>query len=297
VVAVVRRMQAVNLDAIPSALRTIPRWVCWRLETRRDKWGQLISTKVPKDPKTGRNASCTDPATWADFYTACTAPFAHDGIGIVLTGDEGLVGGDLDKCRDPETGAIHPTAATIIERVDTYTETSPSAHGLRFLGFATLPADHPCRAGKIEVYSRARFLTITGQHVPNTPTTLTDITSGLHWLFRTHFQIGHAPPVRRNLSPERGSVDDNALIERALKARNGANFAKLWAGEWEGLGYTSQSEADLALLSHLAYWADGDGARMERLFAASGLARPKWFVRADYRTRTLARALAGIGHA
>jgi primase-polymerase (primpol)-like protein len=93
------------------------------------------------------------------------------------------------------------------------------------------------------------------------------------------------------------ALDDGALIARAMRSRNGASFAKLWHGNWQELGYTSQSEADLALLSHLAFWTNGDGAQMERLFAASGLARNKWFARDDYRSRSVTRALAGVGHA
>ena len=40
----------------------------------------------------------------------------------------------------------------------------------------------------------------------------------------------------------------------AMSAKNGEKFAKLWKGDWEG-DYTSQSEADLALASMLAFYA------------------------------------------
>jgi primase-polymerase (primpol)-like protein len=96
---------------------------------------------------------------------------------------------------------------------------------------------------------------------------------------------------------ERGppaTLDDHAVIE-ALRAA--APFARLWNGDWQAAGYSSQSEADLGLLNYLAYWTDGDAAQMTRLFEQSGLCRPKWLQRSDYRTRTLARALAGVGHA
>ena len=52
-------------------------------------------------------------------------------------------------------------------------------------------------------------------------------------------------------------------------------------------GYPSHSEADLALCNLLAFWTGGDPARMERLFAQSGLVRAKWRNRPDYRERTI----------
>ena len=76
-----------------------------------------------------------------------------------------------------------------------------------------------------------------------------------------------------------------------MRARNGADFAALWRGEWEGR-YPSQSEADLALCGALAFWTGRDAGRVERLFQLSGLMRPKW-ERDDYRQRTIDAAIAG----
>ena len=41
-------------------------------------------------------------------------------------------------------------------------------------------------------------------------------------------------------------------------------------------GYSSQSEADMALCSHLAFWTEKDPAQIDRLFRQSGLMRDKW---------------------
>ena len=87
------------------------------------------------------------------------------------------------------------------------------------------------------------------------------------------------------------SVSDADVVARASRARNGAQFAALWAGDWRSR-YGSQSEADLALCSHLAFWCDGDAARVDTLFRQSGLMREKWN-RADYRGWTLERACSG----
>ncbi|MGI6384633.1 MAG: phage/plasmid primase, P4 family [bacterium] len=64
------------------------------------------------------------------------------------------------------------------------------------------------------------------------------------------------------------------VIEKAIAAKNGVAFAKLWEGDISG--YPSQSEADLAFCSHLAFWCGRDTAQMDRLFRHSGLYRDKW---------------------
>ena len=45
----------------PSEMTEASRWVCWKYAERNGK-----RTKVPINAKTGREASSTDPETWAD---------------------------------------------------------------------------------------------------------------------------------------------------------------------------------------------------------------------------------------
>ena len=56
--------------------------------------------------------------------------------------------------------------------------------------------------------------------------------------------------------------------------KNGAAFFRLWSGCTDG--YSSHSEADLALCSHLAFWTGRDAALMDSMFRQSGLMRDKW---------------------
>ena len=84
---------------------------------------------------------------------------------------------------------------------------------------------------------------------------------------------------------------DAALLARARAAKNGELFTQLWSGDWQGR-YGSQSEADLALCSLLAFWCIGDAERVDALFRQSGLYRQKW-ERADYRQWTLTFACTG----
>ncbi len=107
--------------------------------------------------------------------------------------------------------------------------------------------------------------------------------------------LAEVMPPKRDLvdalrSTETVSLDDRDMLEKASAASNGADFNALWQGV--PTGHRSASEADLALCNHLAFWTGGDLARIDSLFRQSGLMREKWD-RADYRDRTIAKALNG----
>lgn len=69
-------------------------------------------------------------------------------------------------------------------------------------------------------------------------------------------------------------LSDEELIDKATHARDGAKFSRLWAGDTTG--YPSQSEAEMALVSLLAFWTGRDRDRIDHMFRASGLYRDKW---------------------
>jgi primase-polymerase (primpol)-like protein len=267
---------------VPRELRESRRAVVWKREVRDGR-----PTKVPYVPqRPTRRAAVDDPATWGSFTDALFAVEAGfaDGVGIVL--GDGLVGVDLDHCRD-QSGVINPFAMTIVQAITSYTEVSPSGTGVHVLARGALPPGGR-RKGCVEMYERARYFTITGVHVQGTPETIEQRTAALAALHARLFRQPEDRPAPRPSGPRRVDPDDAALLERALGARNGVKFAALWRGDWSG--YPSQSEADLALCSTLSFWTDGDPGRVDRLFRRSGLYRPKW-ERDDYRERTIATAI------
>jgi len=90
---------------------------------------------------------------------------------------------------------------------------------------------------------------------------------------------------------EAADYDDEKLKELMFAAKNGAAIRDLWNG---GNPKGTPSEGDFALMSHLAYWCDGDGPRMISMFLQSARAeRPKG-QRQDY-LNAMARKLAGGG--
>ena len=150
-------------ENISERLTERPQWVCWCLEEREGK-----PTKIPYVPSTDRRASSIDLMTWATFSEASAAyeagkPLAYDGLGFAFCSADPFVGIDLDDCRDPDSGEISQWAQEIIDSVqEGYVEVSPSGHGIHIIVEGVLRGGG-MRKGKVEMYSRERFFTITGR--------------------------------------------------------------------------------------------------------------------------------------
>lgn len=287
---------AVILENIPAEIRSLSRWVLWRWELRDDKQGGRRWSKVPYSGKLGEAdehwnpARSNDPKTWTSLREVLQRLRHFDGIGFML--GDGFSGIDLDKCRDPQTGVISDEANQVIQEVSSYTEVSPSGTGVKILVKAEKPLGR-CRKGDFEMYSEKRFFTMTGHHLECTPTT---IEARQEQFTRLHARM--FPPQEMEVSRNGRCRAPAALIEvadaeilvAAKTAKNGDKFNKLWAGDWQALGYPSQSEADEALIGMLAFWCGPNADRIERLFRNSGLYRNKWD-RQDYRDRTIDRVL------
>jgi putative DNA primase/helicase len=139
-----------------------------------------------------------------------------------------------------------------------------------------------------DLYSDGRYLTLTGCHLADTPATIEPRQAELD-AFHNHV-FGETPPrgnPTSNGHDPSSPLSDDAILQKALGAKNGRKFAALWAGGIDG--YPSHSEADSALCCLLAFYTR-DPAQLNRLVRRSELYRDKW-ERADYREATIARAL------
>ena len=216
---------------IPTDLTRLRRWVVWRSEQRNGK-----PTKVPYTPKTGRRASVSNPRTWGSFEQATAAASKHDGIGFVTVKGDGIVGVDLDDCRDPHTGAITPDAQAVVDEIVSYTEVSPSGAGVRIFAKGALPARGRKRGG-VEVYDDRHFLTVTGRHLPGTPETVEERAEAIAGLHQRVFGDGHpAPPGGDGLPPRWVR-----LVETNPRVR------AVWEGEERGCVDESGSVKDMRL--------------------------------------------------
>ena len=91
----------------------------------------------------------------------------------MLTSDNGFVGVDLDHVRDPTTGETQEWAQDIVDRLDSYTEISPSGTGLRIFVHGALPSEGR-KKGDFECYESGRYLTVTGEHLEGTSWTIAE---------------------------------------------------------------------------------------------------------------------------
>jgi len=285
---------AVKLDLIPDELKNLPQWVVWRYVPDVDQaTGETDWNKPPVNACTGKLASSTNAKTWTTFKGAASAYAAGglDGIGFVLKGN-GIVGIDLDKCRDPKTGIIDQWAQDIIHAVNTYTEVSPSSRGIRMFLFGALPPSGRKKGG-YENYETARYVTVTGQHVKGTPLAIEHRQAELESVHRSIFGEPQARARASQGGAEPANLLDAEIVRRAgeMKKGAGAKFKKLWAGDTSGQG-KDHSRADLALCGYLAFWCGPNEDRIAELFRQSGLFRSKWN-RDDYRARTIGMALKG----
>jgi len=159
-----RPVLQVNIEGIPQFLRDIPRWTLWTAVPEVRKDGQTAWRKVPKRAN-GESGSSTDPTAWLSFDEAVKAyrTGQFTGLGVILTGDDGIVGLDLDDhLHDGAPDALMRDAMT---RVDGYWEISPSNAGAKCITRARGLGTRTDKAAGIEFYEDGRYFTITGHAI------------------------------------------------------------------------------------------------------------------------------------
>lgn len=259
----------------PQELQDLDQWVTWKYETRP---GQDKPTKVPYNPKTGQRADTTDPATWGTLADACAAYVrgGYEGTGFVVTEDDAYCGVDIDDCI--VDGELTPNVRRWVDLLNSYTEVTPSQKGVRVWIRGIKPGER-CKHTKlkVEIYGGGRYFTVTGNHLPGTPTTINNRQKALTSLYNELFpqEQQQAPQHRAAADVDAIPQDDRVLLERMFASRSGYKIRSLWNGDTSGHN-GDDSSADLALLNYLAFWTGCDEQRMDRMFRQSGLMRPKW---------------------
>jgi energy-coupling factor transporter ATP-binding protein EcfA2 len=265
---------APDFACVPDELMQVKQWVLWRFDwnDQRGEWA-----KVPYQTS-GRRASSVDPETWATYAIVMhafeTKRASFDGIGFVFSADSPYVGVDLDMCvtHDTENAEYHLTAfaARIIERLQTYTEMSPSQTGVHLIGkageLAALKTDWNGNA--VEVYRTGRYFTFTGVSWHENALLVADIHGELTAIadkIRESKQANGAKTTQPAMTVDR-------RLELALKNKKLALIFNGDISEYAG----DDSRADLALCRLLAYYSDGSGEILDSLFRKSKLFRGKW---------------------
>lgn len=276
----------------PPELAGLRQWVAYELRPSANRPGK--TDKIPMNPYIGRPAQTNNPktwGTWADAQHAVTR-YKLAGVGFVFTDADPYCGIDLDDAVDAD-GNLHAWADEIVHTINSYAEWSQSGTGVHIICRANLPPGGR-KQGHVELYDAGRFFVWTNRTLAGHET-INDRQAEVEALHAATFGRLSAPstPTR---PPQPVDLADGDLLDRAMNARNGSDFAALWRGDLAG--HPTQSEADLALANRLMFWTGGDLARADRMFRQSGLMRAKWDKRcySDGRTygqATMQKALDG----
>lgn len=287
-----RKTEPPPFDAVPVELKQLRQWVCWRYEERRGK-----QTKIPYQT-TGQKAQSNNPQTWTSFDSVLPVRAKFDGIGFVFSDADALCGIDLDECLSDNK--VKPWAMPIVERlkVVSYGEVSPGGDGIKFWTQALLPSEikhksyvNPDEKESIEAYDRNRYFTTTGRGKGQ-------IGEGqvvVDWLVSEYLRPDSRETPRAPKTPV-SNLSSNDVIAKIQASRQRQKFETLMHGNTTGYG--SQSEADCALCSVIAFWTQ-DASMIDAIFRKSQLMRTKWDEKhrgdgSTYGEMTIERALVGL---
>jgi len=275
---------------IPEVLTAKPNWVVWGLVGE--------ATKAPFHPDSLMRlravpAKSGVPETWGSFDAAvgCVTTRLALGIGYEFDGS-GIYGIDLDHVIGDD-GAVMSEARDIVESLSSYTEISPSRHGLHIFVTASDVniTRHRRQGGFVEIYSDARYFTVTG-NVYGGFDRIADRPAGLQQLHDRYLvpEPSKAVPPAPAVEPPQGA--EKSLQRRLVKD---PVFRACWNGE---LRRGDESASDLALMNKLAYWLSKDQPAMLSAFlqsphfAQKDEAHQRKCQRADYLPNTAKAACA-----
>ena len=157
---------------IPNELKTMKRWVCFKVETLTDQPNK--TTKRPYNAITGKLARVNDEMTWSSFNIAINGCFKYNmhGIGFVL--GNGMFGIDLDNHINEDGTLDYPEnefdelCNEFINSLNSYTEYSQSGNGIHIICEGKLPEGRRRKKG-VETYDTNRFFAFTGNAIKNVP--------------------------------------------------------------------------------------------------------------------------------
>jgi len=275
---------------IPKELQNLKSFVCY------DK------AKRPINPITGVLTSVTNKVNRWDYQTALNGADKFQnvsGIGVILGyTPKGILSGlDIDNCIN-DNGVMASEAQELIRQLDTYTELSPSSKGIHCLFFAekignrckTIHLDW-CKC--LELYSKDRYFTLTGNCINNKPIEQRQTES--NGIYKKFFEI-KANPKSAYMTIAIASSDFEKDERKLIKGLSqGGKLKNIYEGNRPKL---DESSNDLIFCNLLKIWSNGNKALMKKTFINSPYFlskddghKRKILERTDYLDRTISRAL------
>lgn len=222
--------------SIPYALRNRKQFIVWtwKFDAKTGK-----ATKVPLKPwDIKKGASSSDSSHWATFDKCCDVinkygeKYNLAGIGIMF--GKGLMGIDFDHCI--KNGVCEEEKAAFVDRLDSYTEVSPSGDGLHILVFGKLPKGCKNRNDEagVEMYDSGRFFTLTGKPFQGKIRTMKKaeetekVLNELAYRYLKQDEIKVTTPIRTAVQGKAAILSDEKIIELIRKSVRKDTFAKLF---------------------------------------------------------------------
>jgi primase-polymerase (primpol)-like protein len=283
---VTEEMDENQWGSLPKSLRERSQWVVTR-------------NKAPIKPE----SNWTNPDHQLSFQQAHQLAGKNNGEpAYVLHADDPYMIIDIDDVGPDDPTIVSEEAGRIVQKLNTYTEASRSNTGLHLICRGTRLPDR-CESGNlvergaIEFFDANRYVVLTGDVIGAYDTIRDghsvgedgeDVLSDLQreYLSRQTAPVESAPEVSSfdldSLSGDSADVapkDVRQTLEEWAKAggRQAQRIIHLWdSPAGSDCGYKSASEADMALVSHLAFWCREDAQLIDDCFRASSRMRPKW---------------------
>ena len=294
-------MLTANLDklqVIPHGLETLKQFINYRV---------VQGEKLPVNAL-GEVIDANDSHNW---LTAQEASLSEFPIGFVTNASDNIFIIDIDDAFD-ERGQLNNHAQQIFNMFPGIAyEVSQSGKGIHLFGSGanSITVRHRKRLTNLEFYTDKRFIALTGTHKQGSATL--DFSLCLSQFIDVYgltLPEGMNPLTSVDDIPVpeyTGPAEDPRLIDMMLNHRGGirvqfgqaVHFKNLWnansdmlARHFPGGHYRTdgcafdRSRADMALMTHLAFWTGKHPSRMWRLFQQSELYRQdKYIGRGAYR--------------
>ena len=127
------------------------------------------------------------------------------------------------------------------------------------------------RKDVIEMYDKARFMSLTGVKTPDSTDSLAKLEDDVRMANKLY--IGEIEPVKEKVVRGDLHESDAELIEKIRNSRQGKKFSALF--DCGGVsGDDSVDDFNLCLI--LAFWTRCNESMMDRIFRQSALMRRKW---------------------
>jgi hypothetical protein len=245
-----------NVDLIPQEMRKERRWVTWGYEWRERQDGSGKWQKVPR-------SKWTKQENWLTIDEAAKkldGDRTVDGIGFVL--GDGWMGVDIDDCVNPINRQLQPVAESIVRKLNTYAEISPTGTGVK----AILKGSHNTAFSEdphIEIYGAGRYFTVTSNRLEIGNNEVKKDTGGIDWLVSTY--------VSQSSETDLLGAKENFPIEVVADAlaHIPSDIAEEYS-EWIAVGHAAKSAGEEMFEPWVEWSAKADS------FGGEDECRAKW---------------------